>query len=358
MPDKTLIQSVKILGTVDNIRAVLHKLSTWRSSTDELLLLEELHRKLPVQAKRSFIIDYVNPPTCGTWRVGIWRRDGQSTCLVAAGMIEAYEKQPGITTIEYSDGINDKVKPVGKAFTEYCEALINELQLAPSDAVSELAKPSPNLATKQGHSSEADQKTQCIFEKKGDHWEITYRDNPFILKDSKGLGYIMILLKNPDKPFASMELVQATQKKSPIGTQVSTGELIEEGLSISNSEKRDMVLDNKAIRVFIDRLDDIKEEKKLATQLHEYAQVEELEKEEEKIKKELSRTTHAGRSKQFDGQSGKARNAVLDAITRARSKIKKQNSALGKYLETTINTGQNCVYHPKNASESMEIVFR
>jgi hypothetical protein len=139
MSNKTLIRSEKIRGTVDNIRAALQKLSGWQSSGGAPFVINELGRP---GHRRSipFILDPVNPPTRGTWRVGIWERRDQSTQLIATATIEAYELQPSQTTIEFWDGNDETIKPIGPAFEEYCLAVLRELQPVVSDAATEQAK--------------------------------------------------------------------------------------------------------------------------------------------------------------------------------------------------------------------------
>src|SRR6266853_5695581 len=47
---------------------------------------------------------------------------------------------------------------------------------------------------------------QAIFRKEGEYWTVGYGGNTFRLKDTKGLGYIVHLLRHPTVEFHVLDL--------------------------------------------------------------------------------------------------------------------------------------------------------
>lgn len=208
--------------------------------------------------------------------------------------------------------------------------------------------------------TDATSEAQCVFEKKGNAWEITHRAKSFIIQETKGLAYIIILLKNPTKDFSCLELVQLVSGNGTTGEVYKhTGDLRENELYESEIDgDAENVLDPKAEQEYWEKIQELTEQMKTATDAGEYEKAEKLEAEKDRICQELrSATGLGGKSRRFNTPIEKARRAVFDVIKNARSKIKAQDDALGDYLETTIVTGRDCVYRPDKASKPMDIRF-
>jgi len=201
--------------------------------------------------------------------------------------------------------------------------------------------------------------TQCVWQKKGEYWEITYKGNPFILKDLKGTNYIAVLVQNPNKVFASIELARAIEKDSATEWQISAGELEEEGLSIVDSDDGGEVVDRNTKQRIWESIQELEKKMDTATKLGNLEEAEKYERDKDKIVEELSRATGLrGRSRRFGGQSEKARSAITQRIDDALKKIKEENRTLGGYLERTIETGGRFAYCPHKAKKQISFIFQ
>jgi hypothetical protein len=62
-----------------------------------------------------------------------------------------------------------------------------------------------------------------IFRREGEFWTVGYGSKPFLLKDTKGLGYLAHLLRHPATEFHALDLVSgiATAREDDAGGQSS-----------------------------------------------------------------------------------------------------------------------------------------
>ncbi|MBI4672778.1 MAG: hypothetical protein HY741_14050 [Chloroflexi bacterium] len=192
-----------------------------------------------------------------------------------------------------------------------------------------------------------------VLEKKGEGWVITYRgSDSLILRDSKGIAAIALLLQKPNKDFSAIELAQAIEKNGATNAVWSASEIAEASLSISGFDGGGKVLDSKAKREYRAKLEELTEKKGIATASGDYVKAEECEREHDSILAELNRTSGlGGNSREFAGQTENARAAITQRIRGTIRKIKSKNAMLSGYLETTIETGQYCVYRPERAEQ-------
>ena len=225
-----------------------------------------------------------------------------------------------------------------------------------------LSTPTARAATGAAQVTDATPKEgagqRCIFQNKGTFWEITYSAKPFILQETRGLADIITLLKNPGRDIPASELCQLGNDDSATLARASDQELFEEGLTESEIDADgEPILDDEAKRRYRERIEELQEQKKTATGCGKYDEAQKAEEEIEDITRELtSKTGLGGKSRKFRGQSDKARLAVLDRIKSALSKVREQDDALAKYLETTIETGAHCVYRPEKADPIQLII--
>jgi len=222
-------------------------------------------------------------------------------------------------------------------------ALQMDVQPMASDAT-------PTAPTMQTQSQAENNSRECVFQKEGTYWRITYSTKPFIIQDLVGVQGMITLLQNPNKDFTSIELSQIIAKNTGGKGDVDETELREGGLSVSASDDGDVKIDHRAMQEYRNGLAEIKEEKERATVMNNFSQIEKLEDEGEKIAEQLkSATGLGGRQRRFDGNTEKERVGITQRINAAIGKIKKQDSTLGAYLEVTIETGRHFTYRPENA---------
>lgn len=191
-----------------------------------------------------------------------------------------------------------------------------------------------------------------VFRKKGDMWEIAFEGPQFLLRDSKGLQYIALLLANPNQDFHAMKLVSLVEKTQP-GTGASELDgksddaLSEDGMGIGRGGGMDALLDEEGMVNLKARLKAIAQERQEAQQRHDSGKLAKLDNEVAWIEAELRGATGLlGRKRSFVTPQERARVSVFDAIKRAKGNIRKQDRKLSEYLDRTIETGMHCVYKP------------
>ena len=194
-----------------------------------------------------------------------------------------------------------------------------------------------------------------IFRKKGEMWEIAYRDRKdFILRDIKGLNYIAYLLRHPYKDLSVLELVAAVEgaqsDAAPLSAPISEQELSEENLSISEADHYE-ILDERAKAEYAKRLQELAEEREQATLSEDDEALLKIEQEVEIIGETLKAGLGLrGVSRTFVTPSEKARTKVTHQISDALDKIKNHDPALYEYLKSTIKTGTRCMYIPPSGT--------
>jgi hypothetical protein len=193
---------------------------------------------------------------------------------------------------------------------------------------------------------------QYIFRKKGEMWEIAYRDRKdFILRDIKGLNYIAYLLRHPHQELTVLELVAAVEGAQGDGTTpppatISEQALSEENLSVSESDHYE-ILDERAKAEYVKRLQELAEEREQATMLGDDETLCKIDQETKIIGETLKAGLGLrGASRAFVTPSEKARTKVSHQISDALDKIKNHDPALYEYLKSTIRTGTRCMYGP------------
>lgn len=81
-----------------------------------------------------------------------------------------------------------------------------------------------------------------VFRREGDIWKVAYQGEGTTQEDSKGLNYIVQLLRCPNKEFLALDLQERTQRsqiqsRSPNHSELSEDQWAEQGLSVSGLHK-------------------------------------------------------------------------------------------------------------------------
>jgi hypothetical protein len=168
---------------------------------------------------------------------------------------------------------------------------------------------------------------------RGGFWEITYEGRAAIVEHCRGLQYIAVLLQGTGAdrgPIHAKELVaRATGQAGP-----------------TELEAKGEVLDERARRQLLDRLEEIASERDRACAIEAFDRAEALDAEYERIAGELSRANAprkgSARRSTFTDAGEKARKAVGKAISEAIARIASHPdlSALAEHLSSSIRKGQ------------------
>ena len=181
-----------------------------------------------------------------------------------------------------------------------------------------------------------------LFRKKGEYWEIIFEGRPILLKDSKGLNYIHLLLNNPNKSFSVLEMLQSVPLPNRLANfnQVNGKELGQgENLTSTKNRYDGNIIDKKAAIEYRSRITEI-DEILIENDNPEFR----LSLEEEKSA--LIQQLRENRFPQANRDIERARQSIRQAIWKAIRNIEDHDSNLGGYLSKTIKTGADCFYHP------------
>lgn len=190
-----------------------------------------------------------------------------------------------------------------------------------------------------------------LFHNKGEYWEIAFQGGEIShIQDRVGLKYIHLLLSNPNKPFSAVQMSQVGQLdpemikgNRPIDYDHMSEDQLEreEGLKkVGLKNSPDKIINSKEILILKNRLEKIGEELEKSYD-DDPEQRSLLEEEQEEILNSLK-----NRRTPIIDDIKKPRQAVTKAINEAREKIGEHSPELKKYLDQTIKTGKDCIYHP------------
>ena len=177
---------------------------------------------------------------------------------------------------------------------------------------------------------------------RGDFWDISYQQRKGVVSDSRGLRYIALLVRDTSggrEPIHAKELSAMGSGERPAAIELDAD---------------DAVLDNKAKKQLLKRLEDLASERDRAAAVEDFALAQKLDDEYERIADELSRsggTRGNSRKKAAFVHAGeKARKAVAKAIAEAIAKIAAHPdlSPLAEHLTANVRKGQWLSYRGSN----------
>ena len=168
-----------------------------------------------------------------------------------------------------------------------------------------------------------------LFRKVDDYWELSFDGKFVYVKDLKGMGYIADLLRSPDRPLHSMQLITAAAgilKSPPLG---SAGE----------------VLDPTAINEYRSRLEELEAELTEADRNQDQGRKEAAQEEKHQLEEQLmSATGLGGRRRKAHDDLERVRKGVSISINRAIAKIREHHIALAEHLKLQTKLGSFVCY--------------
>ena len=185
---------------------------------------------------------------------------------------------------------------------------------------------------------------EALFRREGDYWTVSWQGNLVRLKDAKGFHYLAYLLANPGREMLAQELAllgAATGKgRASAGPDRSAATLGDAGA----------MLDTRACEQYRKRIGELREELTEADRLNDGYRATRLRCELESLGDQLAAAVGlGGRLRKAASHSERARLMVTKAIKAAIAKIRAGNAPLGRYLATSIKTGNCCSYDPDPA---------
>ena len=111
----------------------------------------------------------------------------------------------------------------------------------------------------------------AIFRKEGEYWTVGHGGNAFRLKDSRGLGYLAHLLRDPGTKFHVLDLVGGTagERGADEGNRLPRGaeDLDRAGIHIAGLGDAGEMLDEQAKLAYRRRLSELRDEMEEAKEL-------------------------------------------------------------------------------------------
>jgi len=185
---------------------------------------------------------------------------------------------------------------------------------------------------------------EAVFRREGDYWTVSWNGNVVRLKDAKGLNYISYLLANPGRQVLACELA-ATGTAS--GDQPAS---IEPGNTAANLGDAGALIDVKARGQYRRRATELREDLAEAVKLNDPGRAARLRSEIEFLRDQIAAAVGLnGRSRKAASHSERARLMVTKAIKAAIAKVRARDAAIGRYLATSIKTGNYCTYDTDSA---------
>jgi tetratricopeptide (TPR) repeat protein len=187
-----------------------------------------------------------------------------------------------------------------------------------------------------------------MFQKSGEFWMLGDCEAPIHVKDSKGLGYIEHLLRNPGVEFHVFDLIglgdSAADRSAASLVEFAGATRVGRREALSDAGE---LLDDKTRAAYRDRLTELRDLIDDAKQRGDADAVARAEDEIDALSRELSRAVgKGGRQRRAASAVERARVAVTKAIKYSIDKIRQNDVALSQTLERSIRTGTFCVYRP------------
>lgn len=182
---------------------------------------------------------------------------------------------------------------------------------------------------------------ESLFLRQNDYWTIRYRGHTALLKSTRGLHYLAVLLREPGREFHVRELLTgpiAESTPAPVSAKGRVTGGFYAGVS---------VLDARAKAEYKRRLTDLRQDLKQAEQFNDPQRRTDVKNELQAIADYLASAIGlGGRDRKASSDAERARSAVTKCIKKAVREIGEAIPSLGYHLAARIKTGYFCSYHP------------
>ena len=176
-----------------------------------------------------------------------------------------------------------------------------------------------------------------------DFWLVGFADTVTRVPDSLGLRYLDLLIRQPGRDLAALDLAQFAAATGPAAAAA------EDGLHDTSGTGADEVLDQQARTAYRQRLTALDEELTEAEQWNDTERASRLRAEKDFLVRELAAAIGlGGRARQLGAESERARLNVTRAIRSAIARIRDRAPAAAAYLDQAVRTGIRCSYSPPN----------
>ena len=183
----------------------------------------------------------------------------------------------------------------------------------------------------------------AVLRRDGDMWRVERRGASFALRDSKGVGYLVELLRSPGQEHHAMELQNGNALPPRDGRQVDA----ELAGAPPSRDDAGAVLDPQAKREYRERAHALEAEIEEADRFNDPERLAHAREELDFLGRELAAAVGlGGRDRRSASAAERARVNVTRAIRKTITRIAELDPALGETLDRSVVTGTFCVYRP------------
>jgi hypothetical protein len=181
---------------------------------------------------------------------------------------------------------------------------------------------------------------ESLFSHKADYWIIRYHGKTALLKSTRGLRCLAVLLRHPGREFHVGEFV--AQPTDISNSTFAVDDRARGGLCAGIP-----VLDERAKGEYRRRLNELRQDLAEAELLNDYQRKAKAQNEVQAIATHLAYAVGlGGRDRRVSSEAERARSAATKCIRRAIRQVGDAIPSLGYHLETRIKTGYFCSYNP------------
>lgn len=208
----------------------------------------------------------------------------------------------------------------------------------PKNGPIEVARPAPAAAS--------------LFRSEDGLWTISHQGTVLRLQKSKGLRYLAELLRQPGREMHVMDLAALEQPSpGPSGSEfahLGSSSAGRAGVSVGRGDAGLEVLDTKARAAYRQRLHDVRDELREASEFNDRGRMTRLQHELEALTNELASSLGlGGRDRTRASLVERTRLNVTRALQTAIKRIGEGHSGLGHHFAQAVRTGTLCCYEPR-----------
>jgi hypothetical protein len=181
---------------------------------------------------------------------------------------------------------------------------------------------------------------KSLFLRQNDYWVIRYHGHGALLKSTRGLQYLAVLLRDPGREFHVRELLARPMDVST--PAAAANRPVTHGLYAGVP-----LLDAQAKAQYKRRLNDLRQDLHEAERFNDLQRKTEVQNELQTIAAHFASAVGlGGKDRKTSSDVERARSAVTKCIKKTVQKIGELNPSLGYHFAARIKTGYFCSYNP------------